>query len=89
MVDEAEKCPSYQKLVWAILNSESEWPLEVRHYDRFKEDLSVVEGVVVYQGRSMVPVSLREEVLATLHSGHQGVTNKWGRAVSSVWWPAL
>ena len=88
-MDEARKCPLYQKLVWAILNSEDEWPLEVRHYNRFKEDLYVVEGVFVYQGRSMIPGSLREEVLATLHSGHQGVTNMWGRAASSVWWPGL
>ena len=37
----------------------------------------------------MVPGSLREEVLATLHLGHQGVTNMWGRAAASVWWPGL
>ena len=35
MVDEAERCPLYQKLGWAILNSEGEWPLEVQHYEQF------------------------------------------------------
>ena len=49
----------------------------------------MVDGVLIYQGRSMVPTALREEVLATLHSGHQGVTNMWGRVASSVWWPGL
>ena len=29
MVTEAKSCPSYQKLVWAVLNNEGEWPLEV------------------------------------------------------------
>ena len=51
--------------------------------------MTVVEGVIVYQGKSVVPLALRAEVLATLHSGHQGVTNMWGRAAAAVWWPGL
>ena len=51
--------------------------------------MSVVEGVVVCQGRLVVPLALRVEVLATLHTGHQGITNVWGRASAAVWWPGL
>ena len=49
----------------------------------------VIEGVVMYQGRPVVPLALRAEVLVTLHAGHQGITNMWGRAASAVWWPGL
>ena len=78
---EAKRCPLYQGLVSAVLNGEDVWPLEVRHLQQFGEGMSVMEGVVVYQGRSVVPLALRAEVLATLHAGHQGITNMWGRTV--------
>ena len=37
----------------------------------------------------MVPAGLRQEVLATLHAGHQGVSSMMARASHSVWWPGL
>ena len=54
-----------------------------------KEDLSVAEGEVIHQGKLMIPSSLRGEALAMLHSGNQGISNTWGRAVTSVWWSGL
>ena len=45
--------------------------------------------MVVYKGRPVIPVALRPEVLATLHSGHQGVMSMWARASASVWWPGM
>ena len=68
LVLEAKRCPSYQSLVSAVLSGD--WPLEVRHLQRFGEGLSVVDGVVIYLERSVVPLALKAEVLATLHSGH-------------------
>ena len=89
LIFEAKKCPSYQSLVLAVLSGEDVWSLEVRHLQWFGEGLSVVEGVIIYQGRSVVPLALRAEVLATLHTGHQGIMNMWGRAATYVWWPGL
>ena len=37
----------------------------------------------------IVPKSLRDEVLETLHSAHQGVTGMNERAQASVWWPGI
>ena len=89
LVAEALRCSSYQGLVSAVLSGEDVWPLEVRHLQWFRSGMSVMEGVIIYQGRSVIPLALRAEVLATLHPGHQGVTNMWGRAATSVWWPGL
>ena len=56
---------------------------------RFREDLSLVEGVVLYKGRVVVLRPLRKAVLETLHSAHQGVYGMLLRADQSVWWPGM
>ena len=56
-----------------------------RHYESF----TVVGSVVLFKGRILVPEALREQVLQTLHQGHQGVTSMALRASGSVWWPGI
>ena len=89
LVTEASLCPSYGALVNAVLSGADDWPVEVWHLRKFREEMSVIGGVVTYQGKSVIPLDLRLEVLSTLHSGHQGMTSMWGRASSAVWWPGM
>ena len=63
--------------------------LELREYQRHKENLTQVDGVPLYKDRVIIPRSLRPAVLETLHSAHQGVTGMNLRAQSSVWWPGI
>jgi hypothetical protein len=63
--------------------------LELREYYHHRQDLSQVDGVPLYKGRLIVPVSLRTAVLETLHSAHQGVTGMTLRAQESVRWPGI
>ena len=63
--------------------------LELREYFHHRDHLSQVDGVPLYKGRVIIPVSLRRAVLETLHSAHQGVTGMTLRAQSSVWWPGI
>ena len=72
------------------------WPMHkkncagrARVYWNVRESLSVVVGVVFYSTRLVIPVSLRQEVLTSLHSAHQGVSKIMQRAVESVYWPGL
>jgi hypothetical protein len=65
------------------------WHQELGGYRRVKLSLCVAEGVVLYRDMIVMPRSLQREVLATLHSGHQGVSSMLGRAGQSVWWPGM
>ena len=49
----------------------------------------VVDGVVMYGTRVVVPPSLRTEVCAHLHGAHQGVSRMTLRAQECVFWPGI
>merc|ERR1712082_480155 len=49
----------------------------------------LVEGMVMFKERVVIPAALRKVVLETLHSAHQGVYTMQLRADKSVWWPGL
>lgn len=66
-----------------------EFPTQLREYFQFREDLSTVDGVVLYRDRVVIPPALRREVLATLHSAHQGISSMISRAESSIFWPGI
>ena len=61
----------------------------VQEYWGVKDELSVSEGVPLYGERTIVPRGLRQAVLTTLHSAHQGVTGTMLRAGISVYWPRI
>ena len=62
---------------------------EVRPYHRYRHGLVIVDGVVCYKDRVVIPADLRTQVLGTLHSAHQGVTGMVNRAEQTVFWPGI
>ena len=58
-------------------------------YWNFRNELSLVDGVVFYGDRLVIPVALRVEVLSALHQAHQGVTKTLQRACQTVFWPGI
>ena len=58
-------------------------------YWRFRDELSVVDGVLMFGLRAVIPPKLREEVIAHLHSAHQGVSQMNNRASECVFWPGI
>lgn len=64
-------------------------PIELREYFRYREDLSISEGVILYKTRVLIPKSLRREVLQYLHSAHQGVQGMKSRAAETIFWPGI
>jgi len=54
-----------------------------------KDELSVHKGLLLRGNRLVIPPALRKEILAKIHSGHQGATKCRARARQSVWWPGL
>ena len=61
----------------------------IKQYWRVKNSLRVVERVLMMGERTVVPWGLRDQVLETLHSAHQGVLSMGLRAEDAVYWPGL
>ena len=74
----------------SILGSGSEtWDDDLKEYEKYREELMIIDGVVVFRGRIVVPAVLRGEVLRGLHRAHQGSTSMALRAADTVWWPGI
>ena len=74
---------------------ESEWPVkedispELAPYFKVQNQLTLCENLLLYNGRIVIPSSLRKETLEKVHSGHQGVERCRARGSASVWWPGV
>ncbi len=70
-------------------DSRHELPPKLQSYHQFRDNLHSLDGVIIYKDRIVIPPCLREDILATLHSAHQGVTSMIARAETSVFWPGI
>ncbi|XP_046582876.1 uncharacterized protein K02A2.6-like [Haliotis rubra] len=84
---------SMAKLVDLIETGMPESRLELstalREYHQFREHLHMVDGVVLYKDRIVIPPALREDALTALHSAHQGVSSMMSRTEASIFCPGL
>ena len=62
---------------------------ELSKYMRYFDNFCIVDSVLLYNNRVIIPQNLRSDVLKGLHSAHQGVTSMTARASSSVFWPGI
>ena len=58
-------------------------------YWNIRNLLDVESDVVWYNGRIVLPPSLRDRALEVLHSAHQGVTGMTDRSRTVVYWPGI
>ena len=58
-------------------------------YWRFRKGLMVIDGVLMYGNRTVIPPALRKEVSDHLHGAHQGVSKMTYRAQDSLFWPGM
>lgn len=56
---------------------------------RICESVYAQDGVLLYEDRVVVPLSLRDKILRHLHSAHQGVSAMERRARAIVYWPGM
>ena len=62
---------------------------DLRPYFKFGDSISCVEGVILIGERIVIPTSLRQHILSSLHSAHQGTGMMIARAADSVFWPNM
>ena len=75
----------------ALVNTSHELrlPEELEEFDRYRDRLSIMDNVIMYNRRVVIPSSLRKEVLQGLHAAHQGVSGMQARAEQTVFWPGI
>ena len=73
--------------VWP--DKRDECPMTLRDFWGYRDELSILEGLVLKGTRIIVPKSCHDEVLAKLHEGHFGIECTKSRARDSVYWPLM
>ena len=72
-----------------VSDNKEAWMGELREFYKHRHHLTVVDGVLMYKSRVIIPRYLRGEVLECLHSAHQGVQGMKARAQDTVFWPGI
>jgi hypothetical protein len=62
---------------------------EVRPFWHSRDQLTVQNGLLLYNARIVIPASFRQATLEALHSGHLGVEKCRSKARTAVWWPKV
>ena len=63
--------------------------LQLRNFWSYRDELSILDGLVLKCTRIIVPEACHDEVLTILHQGHFGVEQTKLRARDSVYWPLM
>jgi hypothetical protein len=66
-----------------------ETPEQAKAYFTFREELSVVNSLILKGTRIVIPPSLKGEILQCLHTSHLGVEKSRQRAREAVYWPNM
>ena len=75
-----------QYIVQGFPTNCTDLPLPLQPYWCHRNKLSIVDDVIMFDNRVLIPPTLRQEVLDSLHSAHQGVTGMGNRARATVFW---
>ena len=61
----------------------------VQEFWNYRDELSEIDGVILYGHRLVVPMSLRKVMLDKIHAGHMGIVKCKARASQSIFWPGI
>ncbi|GFR71336.1 Pol polyprotein [Elysia marginata] len=63
--------------------------LATRELYGVRNELSVVDGLLLRGDCVIIPYKMRKEILDRIHDGHPGITKSRKRAKQAVWWPGI
>ena len=64
-------------------------PVFLRDFWHYRDELSILDGLVLKGTRIIVPKSCKDELLKKLHEGHFGVEHTKLHTRDSVYWPHI
>ena len=70
-------------------DSMQDLPDNLHPYWCFRDELTILDGLVMKGSRVVIPASMRPETLTHLHDAHQGLTSTLQHARRTVYWPKL
>ena len=79
-----QRAMTYTQQVWP-----ERVPANLSGFRAAQSELSVSNGLLIYQNRVVIPESQQKEILEKLHESHQGLTKCRDNAKQTVWWPGL
>jgi hypothetical protein len=84
-------CPELSKVKAYLLKGfpqrSPSWKLAV--YRKVALDIIDADGVLLKDGRILIPIAMRPAMLALLHEGHPGLEKSKALARQTFWWPGL
>ena len=93
MQEETTADPCLQTLKTLIQSvwpeSMQDLPNEVKPYWCFKDELGIIDCLIMKGIRVIIPSSMRSESLTRLHDGHQGTSSTLQRARRTMYWPNI
>ena len=83
------------RMVMQYCKGKEQWP-ETRNllpvlkpYYQVREEISLMDGLLLREGRIIIPDKLQPDILRRIHAGHLGVEKCRWRARNSVWFPGI
>ena len=67
----------------------SDCPPNITEFWNFRDELSVIDGIILKGHRILVPKALRAEMLDKIHSSHLGIEKTKQRAREILFWPGM
>lgn len=64
-------------------------PVHLHPYWCFRDELVILDGLVMKGNRVIVPQVMRADTLQRMHDAHQGLTSTLQRARKTVYWPNM
>ena len=87
---ETRRDPTLSKVMDMTING---WSQDVSEefapYTKLRNELSILQGCLMWGNRVIVPPKLRPIILAELHEAHLSIVKMKAIARSFVWWPKL
>ena len=91
--EETAKDPGLKKVTKCIiegwLNSKDNMPDEAKSYCSFREELSIINGIVFKGERLVISEVMRKKVLDQLYQAQMGIEKTKRRARATIFWPQI
>ena len=84
---ETPRDPQFQKVMQAVQSGQ--WRGDISDFTRFKDEISVHDGLVLRGHRLILPQSLQNQAIEIAHQSHQGIVKTKKLIREKIWFPSI